>query len=42
MQNYIQIMTIILINFFQLWQVQSSNFDTGEGIVDDAGDICAL
>ena len=32
MQNYIQIMT----------KYNHSNFDTGEGIVDDAGDICAL
>ena len=31
MQNYIQIMT----------KYNHSNVDTGEGIVDDAGDICA-
>ena len=30
-QNYIQIMT----------KYNHSLFDTGEGIVDDAGDICA-
>ena len=30
-QNYIQIMT----------KYNHSNFDTGEGIVDDAGDFCA-
>ena len=31
MQNYSQIMT----------KYNHSNFDTGKGIVDDAGDICA-